>query len=216
VQMAIEKQWRLRSLVPAMRGEVGFQMALLELTRQDGPKGLTRDLGTNEPPPVRIAPNDWNRVMDENGTLMLRRMHREIEAADRPFPEASRVMSAIGTEIQKDQNPRHFMCAILFPVYDQVAAKRAQIEAQANVTRSAAALLAWKVKHGAFPATLSEAISPVPADPFDGKPLRYQREGGGFMVYSVGKDGTFAGGSPDRKSEAADVLFRYPLPAYGP
>jgi hypothetical protein len=45
-------------------------------------------------------------------------------------------------------------------------------------------------------------------------PLRYAREGGGFVVYSAGKGGQFNGGAPDRKPEKDQVVFRYPLPRY--
>jgi len=32
-------------------------------------------------------------------------------------------------------------------------------------------------------------LSAVPADPFDGKPLRFKRLTKGYVIYSIGKDG---------------------------
>jgi ABC-type transport system involved in multi-copper enzyme maturation permease subunit len=39
----------------------------------------------------------------------------------------------------------------------------------------------------------------IPADPFDGKPLRYRRQGGGVVIYSVGFNGVDNGGNIVRK-----------------
>ena len=42
----------------------------------------------------------------------------------------------------------------------------------------------------------------VPADPFDGKPLRCKRTDDGLIVYAVGPDGEDHGGKLDRKNPA--------------
>jgi hypothetical protein len=123
-------------------------------------------------------------------------------------------MRAVETEVDQDQNRWHLLNLIVFPVLTDCAAKPAQIQATFEITRAAAAVLAWKDRHGTFPPTLETALSPVPTDPFDGKPLRYRREGAGFVVYSIGKEGKFTGGAPDQKPGGWDILFRYPLPSY--
>jgi hypothetical protein len=51
----------------------------------------------------------------------------------------------------------------------------------------------------------------VPADPFDGRPLRYVRRPGVVAVYSVGADGTDDGGKPEPGNtygRHADLVFR--------
>jgi hypothetical protein len=58
-----------------------------------------------------------------------------------------------------------------------------------------------KLAHGQYPEQLSQLIpdylAAVPADPVDGKPLRYRRsEGGTFLLYSVGVNGVDDGGDP--------------------
>ncbi len=63
------------------------------------------------------------------------------------------------------------------------------------------ALRAYRLEHGAYPATLS-ALAPgylqsVPDDPFTlSSPLRYKLSGGKFVLYSVGPDGKDDGGRP--------------------
>lgn len=82
--------------------------------------------------------------------------------------------------------------------------------AAASAYRTAALVLAWKARHGAFPGNLASAVSPMPADPFNGSPLRYRRERGGFVVYSVGPDGKFDGGTPGGRPPRSASLFRWP------
>jgi hypothetical protein len=84
--------------------------------------------------------------------------------------------------------------------------------------RAGAAVLVYRGSHGGvLPESLGAALSPLPTDPFDGKPLHYRRDGAGFVVYSVGPDGKFDGGAPEAKlsSGNATLMFRYPLLSSG-
>ena len=64
------------------------------------------------------------------------------------------------------------------------------------------ALRAYQQEHAAYPATLQELVKAgilarVPMDPFAlNMPLRYQRRGTGYALYSVGPDGKDDGGIP--------------------
>jgi len=156
----------------------------------------------------------WNAVIDAVGVTLLHRMQKLISVADRSFSEAAAVQHEILTEVKQGKRLEDCMSAMLYPIYADSAAKQAGIQARMEVTRTAAAILLWKAKHGAFPRTLQEALSAVPADPFDGKPLKYRREGQGFVVYSVGTTGKFDGDTPDKKPASSDAVFRYPLPPY--
>jgi hypothetical protein len=78
----------------------------------------------------------------------------------------------------------------------------------------ASAVLAWRAAHGVWPKTPGPAIGAVPADPFDGRPLRYRREPQGFVIYSVGPSGRFDGGTTRVRPSPKEILFRYPLPTY--
>ncbi len=86
--------------------------------------------------------------------------------------------------------------------------------------RSAAVALAlerFRLATGHWPQKLDELrpqyLSEVPADPFDGKPLRFARHKDMVVIYSVGPDGKDDGGKPetlnrmDRKA-GFDVGFR--------
>jgi hypothetical protein len=88
---------------------------------------------------------------------------------------------------------------------------------QAELRCAAVALAAerYRIAEGRWPETL-DALVPryltvVPADPFDGKPLRLRRLTDGLVIYSVGPDRNDDHGQLDRKrtgTPGTDVGFR--------
>jgi hypothetical protein len=222
VQQAIEKDRSSIDLGHALWGELALNLLFGKEMRQAGPDGLKTLLSEEGTVPSKAAHisrkrrQSFDRFMDESGALLLHTMREQIRAAERPYPEAISALKAIDAQIQRKAHtdPHYILAAITSPVYVQAAAKSANSEATAATVRCAAALLAWNAEHGAFPATLAEAITPVPADPFTGKPLPYRQEGKGFIVYSVGASGKFNGGNPDKAPPRTEALFRYPLPVY--
>lgn len=72
------------------------------------------------------------------------------------------------------------------------------------------AVLAYTGRHGAFPHRLKQATPRPPLDPFGTGPLRYRREGDGFVVYSAGPDGNFDGSRPGARRVRDQAYFRYP------
>jgi hypothetical protein len=75
----------------------------------------------------------------------------------------------------------------------------------------------YRLAHEALPESLAdlvpEYIGGVPQDPYTGQPLRYEKMGAGFIVYSVGKDGIDDGGweepPPNQRTagQTYDVTF---------
>ena len=71
---------------------------------------------------------------------------------------------------------------------------------------------------GRIPDALAELVpthlAEVPADPFDGKPLRYRHTNDTYTVYSLGEDGVDDGGEPQvtanggKRRATADIGFR--------
>ena len=82
---------------------------------------------------------------------------------------------------------------------------------QDALIRVALALAVHKAEQGAYPASLA-ALAPgyikaVPADRFSGEPLRYRREDGGYVLYSVGVDLDDDGGE-ERWDDDGDIVVR--------
>jgi hypothetical protein len=64
----------------------------------------------------------------------------------------------------------------------------------------------YRLANGVLPDSLGDLVprfvDVVPADPYDGRPLRYQKLTKGYVVYSVGEDGNDDGGD-----EKKDITF---------
>jgi hypothetical protein len=84
--------------------------------------------------------------------------------------------------------------------------------------RSAVVALAaerYRLARGQYPATPDELVKAgllkaVPADPYDGKTIRFAKSDGGLVVYSVGVDGTDNGGILNRQrmtDKGVDIGF---------
>jgi hypothetical protein len=154
--------------------------------------------------------------MNANGAVFIHQILQVTDAFTHPYPQARASLHTIVSMIahKKKKDLDYAFTAFSFLDYEQVLINIQRSDAQAAVIRAGAAVLAWKARHGAFPARLKEVLRPVPTDPYDGKPLRYRRERSGFAVYSSGPSGTFNGGTPDKKPTRQESVFRYPLPAY--
>lgn len=223
VRRSIDNECSRVSLAKALRSEVAVEIGLVEYLRKYGTTGIMNDkedqdyakmLAENIPSSLPRDPSAWNAYLDRNGAIIANRQHRILAIVDRPYLEVSHRVHEMEAEVEGDTDPAHSLSAALFPIYADVIDKSARILAQRNVVYTACAILEWKATHGDFPPTLESVLTPLPIDPHDGKPLRYRREGAGFVVYSAGKAGALTGGSPDRKPGKDDVLFRYPVPSY--
>jgi hypothetical protein len=219
VLKAIEKNWRPRSLAYAMRGDLVMQTVVLERFRKRGSSYFKEfsegfEDGANITPSYLPRGGDWQGWVDDNGSFMLEASRKIIESCDLSYPEAHKKMTEAVAPIEKNTKTDMAIAQVLFPVFTQSAARRTDIHAHVNVVRVAAKLLAWKRVHGGFPDKLEQAVTPAPIDPFDLKPLRYRREGNGFVVYSIGETGKFDGGTVNVKPDAKESFFRYPRPAY--
>jgi ABC-type transport system involved in multi-copper enzyme maturation permease subunit len=88
--------------------------------------------------------------------------------------------------------------------------------------RCAVAMLAverYRLAHGNWPKSLNELVPAflreVPADPFDGKPLRFRRLPDGVVIYAVGFDGTDDGGKLERGTSRLLAAPRAAAPSTG-
>ncbi len=114
----------------------------------------------------------------------------------------------------------------------------ARWEANVELSRTAAALAAWRADRptgaSAYPERLDELVPrylvAVPIDPFNDLPLRYERRGDGYLLMSVGSDGIDDGGDgqdgwindgewqtePYLGDRQADQVIRVPVPRRSP
>ena len=96
---------------------------------------------------------------------------------------------------------RYLFSQRLLPIFVNVVARDLQGLARTRTFRVALALEHFRIDSGGtVPGSqavlVPEYLAAVPADPFTGQPLRYIRNGRGYVVYSVGENLTDEQGAP--------------------
>ncbi len=107
------------------------------------------------------------RILQDKADF-LRWMSDQLRALRRPYT-AGEVPGASG------ETPRWMSLLTIYPDRKLIFAT----EARARLLGVAVDLRAWEARHGEYPATW-----PMPADPFSGKPLCYERRNEGFVLSS--------------------------------
>jgi len=212
---AINKNWTPLQISPIVRRETGFEISIIEQLRESGPKGLANiaasDYKSQAEALAGTPDSDWNDILNRSGMYLLVELNKIGKAADLPYPTAfAREKKLEAAQDEEPQSPRRLVCAVLLLKTSDLVTKRAMIIATARATRAGAAVLSYRAAHGSLPATLSSAMSSVPVDPFDLKPMRYRREGDGFVVYSTGPTLEYDGGTAGEATAKGEVAFRYP------
>lgn len=87
--------------------------------------------------------------------------------------------------------PHLLISMILDPALTHVREKQEQVLVEQDLTNVALTLARYRATHESYPDKLE-----LPRDRFaaDGRPLTYRRDGSGYILYSVGPDGTDDGG----------------------
>jgi len=104
----------------------------------------------------------------------------------------------------------HLLNTILMSSVTQQGSKIVRTQAMRRMRILKIELLKYRLTHGTFPDDLKQFDVMTVTDPFDGKPLRYRREGAGFRLWSVGENLKDDGGQTrvgDNKN--ADVVTFY-------
>jgi hypothetical protein len=119
---------------------------------------------------------------------------------------------------------RSFLTGMMLPDVGGMTIKFGRAQTQREMAVAALALRRYQLRHQRLPANLRELVPEfldrVPLDWMDGQPLRYRlKPAGGFVLYSVGDNGTDDGGDASllRPASVASFLggkdFVWPEPA---
>lgn len=207
VKQAINTSYKQQRLSNVIKTELAFQCSeLAYMKKHYKPSDFNNLSGTN----IKLSSAEkyhWKALIDLNGITLLQYMRPNIDAADLPYPQATQKMQQTQAAFMRLKGSKVVIASIFYPLLSKVTAHRARETATANVTLMAADVFIYKAKHGAFPDRLEQAVVNVPIDPFDLKPLKYKREGKGFVVYSVGETGKYDG-KPLKQNEH-ETVYRY-------
>ncbi len=143
-----------------------------------------------------------------------------IAASREPFPEARNRAQAVERKLKArvgSKNPleklKYVATMLMLPATSAAFDASARTLAHREALRVAVAAERYRLQTGAFPtqaADLVPAFLPaVPADPFDGLPIRLKASQAEVIVYSVGRDGQDNGGQETQPNEP-DIVIRIP------
>ncbi len=185
-----------RGLQRAYLGEI-YSSAMLFVSKFPG-ETAEGDPGIPDP---ATNPN-WANDLD-----LLAGLYRDIyDLSKRPYHELKEELSGIEARLERAPEFAE-MTRLLAPATAAHFQRRASAEAVTGTQRISIALANHRASRGNYPVSLAELKSIAPdlmKDPFTGQPYRYRREGNGFVLYSVGKDGLDNGGN----SKEEDIIFR--------
>ncbi len=140
-------------------------------------------------------------LMEKSHVLFLDISEKWIQAARLPLPQRIAAFKAVDDELQlaKDGwNPGLRLLDVEVPAFGPSCVQDAWVVAMMRSARAAIAVEGFRLKTGKLPEGLAQLvpgfIKAIPADPFDGKPLRYKKLPKGYVVYSIGDNGKDDGG----------------------
>jgi hypothetical protein len=146
-------------------------------------------------------------------------MQELITASRQPFPEALEAADVSQTRLMQlagERNPikryNAMMTLLIMPATASSFQATGRNLALRDVTLCAIAVKRHQLKHGQWPQSIAqlvpEFLPAVPADPFDGQPLRLVATQAELVIYSVGKDLQDGGGQDPQGSGEPDVAVR--------
>jgi hypothetical protein len=129
-------------------------------------------------------------------------------------PEAGRPILLAKLKEKFAEQPT--LVALMTQAVDKVLDTARRSHAQLRCATVAVAAERFRRDNGRWPTTIDELVTAklltaVPADPYDGKPLRLKKLPDGLVIYSVGPDGADNGGTLDRQKPTrpgSDIGFR--------
>jgi type II secretory pathway pseudopilin PulG len=169
----------------------------------------------------------WLRISLRLGSGWMRESHaRQLEIMteavaiaklppDEQRDKLEELNARVRAEAQTPQGTHQILAGLALGALVKIADACARSRAQLRCAIAALALERYRLAHNRWPGSLEklvpEFLHQVPLDPYDRKPLRYQRLDDGVAIYSVGPDGVDNGGKLDRKNFVApgtDMVFR--------
>lgn len=234
-QLLLElRSWDIdRDFVRALQMERAMGISLFEWLQKTPLRELQAALsgGTNPRWNLAFFLRSKQSLLAENELLMLRHYEQLIAHARKGPPYDLAALNRMSVEMERRVKaipllpsgwgglevvwqPYEVAALLtLTPVFSRFD-KAAQFHALQRLMQVAVAFRLYREEHGHYPDNL-QALVPkylpkVPIDPFDGKPLRYQRLAKGFKIWSIGMNRKDEGGMevPPRLWQQGDIVWK--------
>jgi hypothetical protein len=151
--------------------------------------------------------------------MSLRLFGDTITASCEPFPDALRQIELVEDRLRALAKSRNILekmqyvfTAMLFPATRAAFQVEGRNVAFRDAILTALAAERHRLRTGTYPTMVSQLVpdflSTVPADPFDGQPLRLFAIEDTLTIYSVGKDGKDNGGIQSTSAGDPDIVIQ--------
>jgi RNA polymerase sigma factor (sigma-70 family) len=139
-----------------------------------------------------------------------------LAARKEAFPERLKNAAAVQQRATEASNGELLLNNSWLTGYPGIVGREARCLANSRLALTAVALEKFRAAHNnRYPATLSELtpnyLDMTPTDPFDSQPLRYRKQGAGYVLYSIGPDLKDDGGKR-MNGNGGDLVFAVVTP----
>ncbi len=151
------------------------------------------------------------KMFEARAVAMWREFFESFPKDETDWLAYNKAAEAMEKKIEADQSIQNKINQELFPVFSQASSAFAKADASHRVALLNVKLL--RKRPTGLPADLS-AYKTLAVDPFDGKPIRYLRQGRGFKVWSIGADLADNKGTkmaPGVKFKDTDIVLGYSI-----
>ena len=204
------------TLRPAFASSLCYGLNFLEDPFPIDDKGNRTTLTRGESAKASLtqAMNIFTSFRERDRDFYVDVMARCIDATDKPFPAALREVESVEavSSVRSGKSNRPGALILRHSLSDMVVREARRI-AMLRVAQTAIAIQRYRLVHDdALPDSLKELVpkflSEIPADPFDGKPLRYSPLNPGYIIYSISRDMQDDRGDPSPVGNKKDDHFR--------
>jgi hypothetical protein len=186
------------AMIRAFVGERCLFVSILKMPAAQIPPVL--DMASNRPHPLgalAISLYRFTGLADMDSIIYLDLMNDYMKAIQLPPKERQEAAFAVDARFEETSRI-HMLVYIMMPALSRCTTIDLRTAAQLRTARTGLAVQRYRLATGKLPDSLAELVptylDAVPKDPFDGKELRYKKLETGFVVYSIGEDGSDDGG----------------------
>lgn len=200
---AIEKVANETSAIPDVRwyvgGEIAFGHAMMkglkninEISSGSGPSSLT---GVATAMKLPGGPEFFEAKYLQRWRATWVRMPTD----PANWQTVSQVLTEHSLSVDNDQSFSNALNRVICPVFSGMGDSVGTMQAENHLLLTSIEMLKIRDRAGKMPAAVPQSLGAIRLDPFDGAPLRYRREGKGFMLYSIGQDRVDNGGERPKR-----------------
>ena len=202
LQQRLSQVYQDEPMVMGLIGERCFTISYIHDPQQMGMPGAAGGL-------LRIT-----GIADRNVMVSLEMLGQYMDAMKMPGKQRLLRCREISAEVE-DLSFFYSLTKIVMPAFERVIQIDLRVAAGVDCARVALGIERYRLAKGSLPKVLDDLvpqyIDKVPIDPFDGKPLRYKLTEPGYIVYSIGADGTDEGGLEKGKRKDSSAPYDWPF-----